>query len=215
MDTRRQRPISEHPLSSDGKYSGAMHGLGYDFYREINHDGNCLYSSFACLVYPFLAVPERRQAFLGLTPLFEGAGASPVAYETYIELLGDLGTGQPMEDLSEDEWNLFIGYLRMAVASHLRVHAEEYAGFIPGSNIEAYAAMHVDPMGERAGEVEIIALSRIFDYRIEVVSVREDGCAKMSYGREADGAVTILHTPDHFEPLYRGGDRAPAQHTTN
>lgn len=201
MSSKKKRALSEHPLSKDIEYSNTISTLQYDFYREIPHDGNCFYWSYAYLTYPFLADREKKQKFLGLTALFEQADASPVAYETYIESLNDLSTDRPLEDLSDDEWNLFIGYLRMAVASYLRIHAGEYAGFIPGGDVNAYATAHVDPMGERAGQIEIIALSKVFDYRIDMVSVQKNSYSTVAYGY--GDTIAILHTPDHFEPLYK------------
>lgn len=195
-------PLSEHILYNDAQYGAALHTLRSRSFRKVERDGNCLYLSFAMLVYPFLSAPAARESFLGTTPLFEEAGASAVAYETFIEIISDfLDAGKHIDAVSDEEWIQIIGYLRMAASAYLLMHKEDYESFLSETTIEHYTKQHVDPMGERAGEIEIIALSSLFRYEVHIVQTGTDGrCTTISYGK--GDQIMILHTPDHFEPLY-------------
>lgn len=196
------RPLSEHPLMADPSFSPAISAIPYARYSAVPRDGNCLYSSVARLLFPHLRDAPFRARFLGLVPQFEEAGVSYVVHETYTESLAEiLSADRRIESISDDEWNLFVGYLRIAVSSHLLLHEEEYSGFLPDCALRGYVRSQVDPMGGRAGQVEIIALARIFGLEISVVYLGDSSYNTMTYGEGP--SINILFTPDHFEPIYR------------
>lgn len=198
------KQLKTHPLNDDPLFSKSIKKLPYKSYREVDRDGNCLYSAFVMLIYPFLRDAEKLEEFLGLGPLLEEAKVDPVVYESYIESIRDIFAVNDgvrgVEDLCSDDWNVFIGYIRMAVSSHVLTNADKYSEFLPDCTVESYVRTQIDPMGERAGEMEIIAVSRLFKYKISIVYLVHDSYKTTSYG-EGD-LMTILHTPDHFEPMY-------------
>lgn len=205
MSNSLLKPISSHPLNKDPIFSKTMSMLPCKYYIDVNRDGNCLYSCMARFIFLNLDNETDRSRFFDLTPSFEKAGISYVVYESYIESINDLiSSKRPIETLSDDEWNLFVGYLRLAVAAHLLNNDEEYKQFFPNCDVQNYVRSCVDPMGGRAEQIEIIAISRIFNYEITVFYLNPDGYNPMVFGKGR--SVNILYSPDHFEPVYLSDD---------
>ncbi|KAI4291639.1 ubiquitin thioesterase protein OTUB2 [Pancytospora philotis] len=199
-----QVPIGEHPLYTDPAYAESMQELDGHFFVKVPRDGNCFYTSYARLVYPLVGGRAARDAFMGKKALFDAAGASPAVYETYMEHIEELLDSKGAAELLEDDLMAIVGYLRLAVASYIETDASFFGEFLPETDPAAYVQECVNPMGQRAGEVEMAAISRVFDFRLTVVTVQKEGCSRYSYGQGPD--ISILHTPDHFEPLYGATD---------
>lgn len=190
----------DHPLYTDPVYSTAMRALDKYSYSDVPRDGNCFYRSYAELVYSHLAAPEVKSGFFGLTELFDHTGASPAVYETYVETMEDILAEKPVDAVEEGDWMPFVGYLRLAVASYIKRYPENFQPFLAGTDPAIYAVRHVERMGERAGELEMMALGELFPFKLRVVSVGRNACTTLGYG---DGPeIYMLHTPDHFEPLH-------------
>lgn len=189
--------LLEHPLSGVEQYMGIA-SLPFSHYINIPRDGNCLYSSFAMSMHPSICANGMGNK----SNLFIKAGVSEAVYESYEESLEEFLEQKPtsVESLRREELDLFVGYLRLVVSSHLKVHSEEYNGYIE-QGIEEYTRKNVDRMGERAGDLEIAVLSKEFECKITVYTPDSTGYKKIEYGSSFESFSNIMHTPDHFEPI--------------
>lgn len=192
--------IASHPLASDPKIGRSLERLPFKNYRECKRDGNCFYYCIALLIFPLLREPEFRAKFFSFVDSFEQAGFSSVVYESYMESIEDIVASKSIEDLSQDDMNLFVGYLRLIVSTHLRTNEKEYQEFL-GCEVGAYARRKIEAMGQRAGYIEIVALSRSLPLKMSIYDVNSGEINEVRLGEGYP--VSILHTPDHFEPIYK------------
>lgn len=195
-------PISKHPLQNDRIYFESMKELQEHFYRECERDGNCLYSAISLQIFPLLKTDQFKERFFSFTKSFNQLNISKVVYETYIENIEEMIETQQIEDLSEENILNLTGYLRLICSSYAILHSSRYDAFIEQScgSIKEYCTKFIDPMYQRGGDLEIAVLSNALELKIVIVSVLENGCMRVSFGEGKE--IKILHTPDHFEPLY-------------
>lgn len=198
-------PVQRHPVDEYLHLAGIESAtclalLTGGEYVPAPRDGNCLYFTIAFLVYSdFISRPALLAELVGM---FDQASISSVVYEPYLESIQEcLEINKTGYEMDEADWMLFIGLFRLAVSSYLKINKKEYQEFIT-EDIETYVKHNVDPMGRRAGELEITVLCKVLGIRIEVIQVQNDCCTMIEYG-EYGNKYAILHTPDHFEPLYR------------
>ncbi|KAI5168684.1 hypothetical protein PAEPH01_0330 [Pancytospora epiphaga] len=198
MSGNGRKRVTDHPLYRDPQFSSAFEKIKHKFYVDVPRDGNCFYRSFAELQEKILNSREERHIFLNHTEMFEKANISPVVYETYTESIAEMPYLRVPEDITGDEWDLIVGYLRLTAGAYVKTHPEEFSDFV--GDVERYTASNIDPMGQRAGEVEVIAICRAFSCQIQMVSILNNEYKSVKYSQGP--TYTILHTPDHFEPLY-------------
>lgn len=192
--------ITGHALANDPKIGRILKCIPFKRYRKCNRDGNCLYTSIALQIFPLLQERDFRTIFFSFVDCFEHAGFSNVVYESFMESISDVASTKSIDDLTQDDLNSFVGYLRLIVSAHLRANEEDYHEFL-GCPVKTYARRSVEPMGQRAGHVEIVALSRSLPLEITIYDVNSGKINEMKFGE--GHPVSILHTPDHFEPVYR------------
>lgn len=192
-------PISEHPLQTDQKYSESMKKVEESFYRECEKDGNCLYNAISLQIFPMLKVDEFKRHFFSFSKSFDQIDISSIVYETYVENIEETTQTQQIEDLNT--LNL-IGYLRLICSTYAILNSSKYEAFIDQENksMKEYCNKNIDPMYQRGGDLEISVLAEALKLKITVISVLENECMKVSFGEGKE--IKILHTPDHFEPLY-------------
>lgn len=192
--------VAGHPLAGDPKIGKSLRRLPFKNYRKCKRDGNCLYYCITLLIFPLFKKAEFKTRFLSFVDSFQRTGFSSVVYESYMESIEDIVANKSIEDLVQDDLNVFVGYLKLTVSAHLRINEEEYRDFL-GCNVETYARKKVEAMGQRAGHIEIMALSRSLCLEISVYDVSSGEINEMKFGE--GHPINILHTPDHFEPIYR------------
>ena len=84
----------------------------------------------------------------------------------------------------------------------MRINSELYQPYIPDMTVETYCKKFIEPFYIEAGYLEICALVEILPLSIEVIDIQEnnENCSRL-YGMY-EQKITILHTPNHFEPVY-------------
>jgi len=189
--------LSSHPLAADSKFASAMQALAETSYREVNRDGNCLYASIALHIFPLLSNLDFKSGFFGFTEAFKTVGVSSVVYECYISAIEDLLDAVTIDTMEFEDITVLIAYLRLICSTHAILNSERYQSFVE-RDLKRYCAECIDPMEQRAGELELAVLSDALKLRIRVISVADGVNSTFGEGEE----IKILHTPDHFEPIY-------------
>ncbi|ELA42230.1 uncharacterized protein VICG_00629 [Vittaforma corneae ATCC 50505] len=192
-------PVSKHPLSANPKYGKAVESLKEKHYRECNRDGNCLYSSVTLLIFPLLRDERAKSMFYGFTKEFEEMDVPSVVYECYITSIEEIIEKISVDDLDSEDLTVFTAYLRLICSTHAKMNEKKYQSFIQ-MDLKQYCAEHIDPMDQRAGSFELAVLADALQLKITVISIADDEKFQTSFGEGPE--VKILHTPDHFEPLY-------------
>lgn len=192
-------PVSKHPLNANPKYEEAIKSLKEKYYRECKRDGNCLYSSVALLILPLLRDEEFRSVFYGFTKEFEEMDVSSAVYECYIMSIEEIVENASVGTLDAEDLTVFVAYLRLICSTHAKMNEEKYHSFVD-ADLKRYCAEYIDPMDQRAGSFEAAILADALKLRITIISVAEDKNFHTSFGEGQE--VKVLHTPDHFEPLY-------------
>lgn len=199
--TNKILPIEEHCLYQDEQYRHLFKTLVGKQFRNCTRDGNCLYRTLAILLFPNLKYKDFKRRFFSFKDKFEKAEFSETVYEWYVESLEELiETDKKIEELTEDEELLFIAYLRMICSAEAQTENDKYKNFIE-QDIKEYCKSKIDPMEQRAGDFEISILASALDIEITVISVTGQEIQEVKYG-ESEIKLQILHSPDHFEPLY-------------
>ena len=163
----------------------------YGAIRRTRGDGNCFYRAFlfAYLENLILEIDETERDRMvknlqSLETSLKEAGYGEIVIETPMDtLVGMLQkVASPIDPLSietleeniraEDVSNYIIFLLRMITASEVRRRAEFFAPFILGLNDmdpEEFCRKCVDPMGEEADHVHLVALTDALQVPIRVV----------------------------------------------
>lgn len=191
--------IKSHSLFEDQKFSKAMTEIQNMKFRNCKRDGNCLYRAIAILIFPFLKDSNFRTNILSFKEKFHKAEFSDTVIDWYMESIEDMKS-KDLENLSEDEFLLLIAYLRMVCSAEAQCHSEKYQNYIL-KDLKDYCHKNIDPMEQRAGDLEISILANALKIHIKLYVVLDENLQKREYGT-GDIEIKILHTPDHFEPLY-------------
>lgn len=191
--------IEKHPLYKDCRYEKAFLSIKDLKFKECKRDGNCLYRAISILIFPYLKDNEFKGKFLSFKGKCENAGFNDSVVEWYIESIEELQS-KTLHDLQEDDYLLIIAYLRMICSAEAQNRAELYQGFIE-QDIKEYCQISINPMNERAGDLEISILANALQIEIKILSIMEEVLQEVTYG-QGNIQIKILHTPDHFEPLY-------------
>ena len=193
------QPIESHPLYKDKKFEKALISLKNMKFRECKRDGNCLYRTIAILVFPFLKNFNFRERFLSFKEKSMRAGYGETVIDWYIESIEEIKS-KNLEELSEDNFLLLIAYIRMICSSEAQDNKEKYQSYIL-EDLKEYCNKNIDPMEQRAGDIELSILANAFKMRIKLFVVLNENLQIEEYG-EGEVEIKIQHTPDHFEPLY-------------
>lgn len=223
-------PLTNHPLTNHKDYKKELENLEEKYYKECKKDGNCLYSAISLLIIPLIKKNKNfRDKFFSFNEIFSKVGISSVVYECYIstieeELLENVNIENAIKenvkdnnldnninnlDSSTNELTVFVAYLRLVCSSYLKINKEKYQGFID-RDVKSYCEKFIDPMEQKAGEFEISILSEALEIPIKLVTIVNDekkGVNRfdINFGEEYKKEmeeIRILHTPDHFEPIY-------------
>lgn len=190
-------PLSSHTLAKDPKYATAIQNLSESSYREVKRDGNCLYASIALHILPYLHSSPFHQKFFGFNHTFDALDIPNVVYEPYISCIEEAITSLTADSASSDDLSVFIAYLRLICSAHAISNCDKYQSFLD-CDLKRYCVECIDPMEQRAGEFELAVLSDALGLKITVVSIVDEINRSFGEGKE----IKILHTPDHFEPIY-------------
>lgn len=213
INKRMSKNISEDKLVSKKKaikdhkmYSEKMGKIKY--YRSINRDGNCMYLSIGIQIIDYVrSHPEFKQKwdfFLEKSvQYFKNMKIEEFTYSDYLDTIKELVDSEiNFEDL--DKYNLYevIYFLRLVISAEMRNNSSKYEPFLVDVSVPDYCKRNVEPFFAEAGYMEIGALVEILPLNIEVIDIQEqtENCARV-YGVH-DDTVTIIHTPNHFEPGY-------------
>ncbi|KAK6089835.1 hypothetical protein P3W45_001183 [Vairimorpha bombi] len=177
-------------------------------YRSIKRDGNCMYLSIGIQLINYVrSHPEFRQkwdSFLEKSiQYFNNMKIEEFTYSDYLETIKNLVDNDVgFEDL--DKYSLYeiIYFLRLVISAEMRNNSSKYEPFLVDMSVSDYCKHNVEPFFSEAGYIEIGALVEILPLNIEVIDIQEqtENCTRV-YGIH-DDAITIIHTPNHFEPGY-------------
>lgn len=194
-------PIENHLLINDIKFVKPLKSLSFKHYSEVQRDGNCFYSAISLLLHPLIQNNVVfRELFLSFNNKFEVAGFSSAVYETYTEYYKETLIQKNIEDFLNDDFKISVGYLRIITATHIILNKEQYINFIE-ADFDSYSHNEILSMGSKAGHVEINALAESLSLKIIIhdITSGEERINEIGSGFE----IHILHTPDHFEPIYK------------
>ena len=164
--------------------------------RGIERDGNYFYASVALQLHPIVQEnPEFREKFLSFDEAFERAGISSAVYETYTEFIVQKET----DNLDKEELCILIKYLRIISAAQMILNECKYKDFID-SDFRSYVDRNIMAMGARSGHVEIQSLTECITIKIVVHDITSGQEYVSVFGEGLE--INILHSPDHFEPVY-------------
>lgn len=194
--------LINHPLYSDLHYKNAIDSIPFKKYAVIDRDGNCLYSSISVVFYNYLLNnPNYYELLASYKAFFDNTGISEIVSETYLEALGDLLKEKKTCDLMDKyDWLMIIGLLRLITASYLKINENRFKDFMCCSGIESYIKTEIEPMGKRAGELEINVLAEFLNYQVNIFYLDADLFRTHSIGK-GKTIVNLLFTPDHYELL--------------
>lgn len=109
------------------------------------------------------------------------------------------------DETDNNDFILLISYLRMVCSAEAQQKKEFYQNFLE-EDLSVYCKNKIDPLEQRAGDFEIAVLAGALKMKIKVISITQtDKIEEITYGEEGNEHL-ILHTPDHFEPLYNTED---------
>lgn len=192
--------LSEHELITDPKFSNNISNIPFLYFHKVPTDGNCFYSSVSLLIFNKLKIDsEFNLLFFSFKDSFEKIEVSECVYESYIEHINELLENNVEILFNENSLKCFIAYLRLILSTHLKLNKNKYQNFLT-ENIDNYIFKNIDRMETCAGDIEIKALSDVLKIKIIVYDINGNKLNKITYG---DGfTINILHTPNHFEPLF-------------
>lgn len=193
-------------ITSHEFYSEKLKNLKY--YREVVRDGNCLYTSLSVQLLDFFRNDKNKIEIWNnfcnvLSVNCEKLGIEELVYCDNIDTFNDLlSNNVKFEEIDIYAWYEIIYIFRLAISTHIRLNAEEFQPFIVNMTVEKYCKNYIEPFYMEAGYIEIGALVNILPISIEVLDISEknEDCSRI-YGIHKD-CITILHTPNHFEPVY-------------
>jgi ubiquitin thioesterase protein OTUB1 len=228
---------------------------GYDAVRRTRGDGNCFFRAFLFAYLEGLVarrdLEERDRVLRALEsvrPTLLDAGYEELVLEAPLEMLIDMlrAIGSPTDPLtlptlesnarSEDVSNYLVFFLRMVTAAEVRRRADFFAPFVMGMSdldVESFCRSCVDPMGEEADHVQVVALSDALGIPLRVAYLDRSvhpgggsgGGAQGGNGSEGGEEVAVdmhdfvpetvslvekaprvhlLYRPGHYDILYPG-----------
>lgn len=201
-----KKDICKNECYNQETFKERFNKMGLRYYRDVLRDGNCMYLSIGVQIIDMLQKNEKfKETFKkSLEDIKEKFKAIGLEEFTYVDYLNTLEENMDVEIHEIDKycWYEIVGLLRLITSTELRTNPEAYAPFIVDTTVEQYCKSSVDPFFVEAGYVEIGALVNILPIRIVVYDIME---TSQEYSRVygSDGEIiNILHTPNHFEPIY-------------
>ncbi|CAA7262606.1 unnamed protein product [Cyclocybe aegerita] len=209
---------------------------GYDSVRRTRGDGDCFYRSLGfAYVESFLsslekdfAVASSLSILSGTTEIVSRAGIEKMVYEDFYEQLVSLIQSVVTPDshgllltserllaaFQEAEVsNSIVMYLRFLTAAQIRLHREDYEGFVvhPDTkeimDVDSFCAQFVETMGKEADNVEIQALSSALHLNLDLAylnGVRTSGVDFIPFRNDPDNMakpLVLLYRPGHYDIL--------------
>lgn len=196
-------PINKHPLYKDVNYGAQVKQLEAE-YKNLRfipcvRDGNCLYRAIAFHVIPLMKEDAFKKKFLSFTEKFQKTGVCSSVYEWYVESIEEMATDE-REPISAENQQLLIAYLRLVCSAEAQSD-EKYSNFVE-TDLKSYCTKCIEPMDQRAGDFEIAVLADALEAQIKIIAVTKGKNQVVSYGENTSREIQILHTPDHFEPIF-------------
>lgn len=201
-----KKDISKNQCYSEESFKERFERIGVRYYRDILRDGNCMYLSIGVQIIDKLQKDEKfkevfEKSLEDIKEKFKALGLEEFTYVDYLNTLED-NMDVEIHEIDKYCWYEIVGLLRLITSTELRTNQEVYAPFILDSTVEQYCKSSVDPFFVEAGYLEIGALVNILPLRIVVFDITEtSNDYSRVYGNDGE-VINILHTPNHFEPIY-------------
>ncbi len=214
--------------------------LSADFkrYRKSRGDGNCFFRSFAFRLFEELCIDEsfmgKIEVFKQIwASILEQAKFDKIAYEDFLEesfkFMNEFQEQVPVLKAAEidpcewlaNDWrsndiksNTMVIVLRMITSAYLQLHADDFLPFLydfsTQPSMSEYCRRHVEAMGVESDQIDIIALTNLFNCQIEIAYLDASSDLSnmiMKFG-DANGSIlrnpiTLLYRPGHYDILYR------------
>ncbi|CAG9326597.1 OTUB1 [Blepharisma stoltei] len=205
----------------------------YSGFRRTRGDGNCFYRSFIFSLFEqliqnksHLSNPDSpysqiysaiKQKVLDSGDILNAAGFLPICYEDFIDMISAKLEMIPTTEISqlEDDFkdkiiaDTYVMYTRFIVSAFLRLHADEYSGFVEGyPDIVSFCNSEVDPMNRECEQLQIIAMTEAFQIKAEIEYMDRNDRTEttlMSFPFEYTGPdfkIHMLYRPGHYDILY-------------
>ncbi|WUR03503.1 ubiquitin thioesterase OTUB1 [Vairimorpha necatrix] len=176
-------------------------------YREIPRDGNCMYLSISIKILEFFRSKKDQiykwETFTtSLKSYCTKLNIEEFVYIDNLETFSDLiNNNTKIEDIDLYTWYEILYIFRLAISTHMRLNSEEYQPYIVDMSVEKYCKNCIEPLFMEAGYIEIGALVNIMPINVKMYDTTEESNKYRIYG-ENEEFIEILHTPNHFEPVY-------------
>lgn len=176
-------------------------------YREVLKDGNCFYLSIAVKFIEFFRKNENKEKWLSfkekILNCFAEMKIESILYDdnlTTIEIM--LNEEVDVEDYEKYIWFEVVQFLKFAISVEMKMNEEKYQPFLFDTTINEYCKKQVEPFFVEAGYIEIGVLVSVLPINIEVIDTTENSDEIRRIYGDNDDVISILHTPNHFEPIY-------------
>ncbi len=210
---------------ANNKYFKALLVLtkSFTFIRHARRDGNCFYRSYLIQLLEFLnpqkaavAGPTIEEKLRRTKDFLLTAGYDALVFDDSYDLmlreidrLKKCEPGKFEETLIEvvshpDTSNYLLLFLRLITSAYIKVHSEDFAGFVTEGSIEEYCRAEVEHFDHDCDHLQILALTSYVGAGIKVYVPREDGTIETMIFPESakDYPISMLYLPGHYDPIY-------------
>lgn len=212
---------------SSSEFEAKLQSLSssYGSVCPIRADGNCFYRAYLYSIIKTSleggALDSLRTKFISLSVFCKSNGYDAFAVDEFHELLDEqLRILQANPTLTTLHAEIFsdpsidgymIAFMRCVCGAALKKWSDDYSPFLPEeySAIEEFVRKEVDPMYRDCDQLQIVALTRVFETPVKVIYLdRSEGdkCVEHIIGEEyleipSCPVVTVLYRPGHYDVL--------------
>lgn len=193
------KDIEEHELKADPKYGKFIEKLKGKKFIETKKDGNCFYSTLALLLHPLLKSKEFYEKFTSFSSIFQTINVDELVYECFLDDIKEVISTKEIENLGENDLDSFVAYLRLLCSAYAQSNSDKYQGYLD-IDLTEHCRKNIDPLYQRADSFEMMVMADCLSLQIHVTSLFNSSMSTYDIGKGTK--VSILHTPDHFQPLF-------------
>lgn len=203
------KSLLEHPLIKDFEFRDLL--KNFSCFRNIKRDGNCFYYTFLSQLVEYLRALEDKgyinfeRSLVDFNKEYEKIKKEKVIYKDFYEVFLKVirecrNNSFDIQNASDFDILGAITYIKVLIVTELMSKKSAYEPFLVDIKIEQYCQENIEPLFKETEHLEIQALSNLLKIGVNVFSVRKSGCEKTHFGNEKK-FVSMLHTPNHFEPI--------------
>lgn len=219
-------PLHFHPLAKDPAFKSFFSTSRLKYFCMVKRDNNCFYTSFVYAFFKLIKTMsnEEKKSLIDKLYLYKDAvlkfNGSTLVFDDFMENflleldetrpdhIVDTETNCESQDYNsilesyntgddQSYYNYLIAFIKLLISTYLKMNKDEFEAAV--KNVFDYCKTNVDVFDVDAGDVEISAVSRIFEVKICVTYGVEN--YDIMWG-EGENKIEILYTPGHFEPVF-------------